>query len=68
MSQQLKQLIKLSEIATIKSYWNTSHECERCDKSFCGAGAALVILKNGRDRIICSDCVNQWKIGSKSSN
>ena len=40
----------------IKSRWNTTHECEACDKPFCGPMAALVELDDGRDRIICADC------------
>lgn len=40
----------------ILSRWNTTHECEACDKSHCGIGAALVELDDGRDRIICQDC------------
>jgi len=45
----------------IKSRWTTSHECEACDKRFCGAMAALVELDDGRDRIICQDCAKDLK-------
>ena len=40
----------------ILSRWTTSHECEACDKHFCGAMAALVKLNDGKDRIVCEDC------------
>jgi len=56
-----KTLINIVDISGIKSRSDTSHECECCDKSFCGVGAALVLLKNGKDRIICRDCVDKYK-------
>ena len=40
----------------ILNKWTTSHECEACDKHFCGAMAALIELDDGRQRIICQDC------------
>jgi len=40
----------------ILSRWTTSHECEACDKQFCGAMAALIELDDGRNRIICVEC------------
>ena len=40
----------------ILSRWTTNHECEACDKHFCGAMAALIVMDDGRNRIICADC------------
>lgn len=51
------------KVVKIKSRWNTSHECESCDKRFCGNMAALVELDNGDDRIICAECVKKVKAG-----
>jgi len=56
----MKNHFSIMDILEIKSRWDTSHECERCDKSFCGVGAALVLLKNGKERIICMVCTNKF--------
>lgn len=45
--------------------YNTSHECEACDKSFAGMNSALIELDDGRQRIICADCRKNLKKAQK---
>jgi len=60
--------MKIADIKNIKSRWDTSHECECCDKHYCGKGAALVILQNDEDRIICQECVTKFLTPKEGDN
>lgn len=40
----------------ISSGWNTTHECELCDKEYAGINSSLIELDNGGKRIVCNEC------------
>lgn len=64
--ESTKAVLKITEgadkghtVVEIKSHWNTDHECQACGKDFSGNNAAIVILDNGNEALICSDCAEQ---------
>lgn len=43
----------------ILSRWNTSHECDLCDKHYAGKNAALIETDKGQQLIVCAKCVRE---------
>ncbi|KKN62263.1 hypothetical protein LCGC14_0514000 [marine sediment metagenome] len=46
------------KVTRVLSYWDTSHECESCDREFAGP-AALVKIDTGQERIVCLACLKK---------
>ena len=46
------------KVTRVFSYWETSHECESCDREFAGP-AALVKIDTGQQRIVCLACLKE---------
>jgi len=64
--ENTKAILKITEgkdkghtVVKIKSRWNTDHECQACGKDFAGNDAAVVLLDNGNEALICSKCAEQ---------
>ena len=46
-------------VRRIISRWDTTHECQVCNKDFAGNNAVLVELDNEQQGIICADCAEK---------